>query len=327
MSNLRLTLACGDYDLMRALKEETVRPEAIDLTVVNLTSPERHWRMMRHLEFDACEFSMASYMLAKDVGQARYTAIPIFPHRRMRHSFFLINKEAGVRSPKDLEGKRVGLRTMQNTASLWMRGILQEEYGVDLKSITWVSQDDEDIPFDLPAWTKHERLAKHETLDSALQKGDLACAMYPDLLPSFVDGSGSSVGRLFPNAKAEEMAYFNKTGHFPIMHTVVIRDEVLAANPWVAKSIFKAFEKSKAEAWKSMLDPRKVSLVWMQDLLEEQWATMGRDPWVNGLEPNRGSLEAMHRYGQLCGLVTKPLRDVSEWFVASTLDDTPDLLH
>ncbi|HVA23046.1 MAG TPA: PhnD/SsuA/transferrin family substrate-binding protein [Chloroflexota bacterium] len=327
MPRLRLTLACGDYDLMRALKDEAVKPESIDLTVVNLTSPERHWRMMRHLEFDVCEFSMSSYMLAKDLGQARYTAVPVFPHRRMRHSFFLVNNDAGIRAPKDLEGKRVGLRTMQNTASMWMRGILEEEYGVDLKAIDWISQDDEDITFELPKWMKHERLAKGETLDSALQAGDLACAMYPDLLPSFVDGTASNIGRLFPNAKAEEMAYYKKTGHFPIMHTLVIRDDVLAENPWVAKSLFKAFEKSKAEAWKSMLDPRKVSLVWMQDLLEEQQAAMGRDPWVYGLEPNRKSLEAMHRYGQLCGLVTKPLGDVSEWFVASTLDDTPDLLH
>jgi 4,5-dihydroxyphthalate decarboxylase len=327
MSNLRLTLACGDYDIHRALKEETVKPESIDLTVINLTSPERHWRMMRHDEFDVCEFSMASYMLAKDVGQARYTAIPIFPHRRMRHSFFLINKEVGVRGPKDLEGKRVGVRTMQNTASIWQRGILQDEYGVDLKSITWVSQDDEDIPFEQPSWTKHERLPKGETLDTALQSGYLACALYPDLLPSFVHGTASTVGRLFPNAKAEEMAYYQKTGQFPIMHTVVIKDSVLAENPWVAKSIYKAFEQSKAVAWESMLDPRKVSLVWMQDLLEEQQRLMGRDPWVNGLEPNRKGLEAMHRYGQLCGLVTKPLGDVSEWFCPSTLDVTPQFLH
>jgi len=327
MPRLRLTLACGDYDLMRALKEETVKPEAIDLTVVNLTSPERHWRMMRHLEFDVCEFSMASYMLAKDLGQARYTAVPVFPHRRMRHSFFLINKDSGVKTPKDLEGKRVGLRTMQNTASLWMRGILKEEYGVDLAKITWVSQDEEDIPFELPKWTKHERTPKGETLDSMLAAGTLDCAMYPDLLPSFVHGMSPNLGRLFPNAKAEEMAYWKKTGFFPIMHTLVIRDELLKENPWVAKSIFKAFEKSKAEAWKSMLDPRKVSLVWMQDLLEEQQAVMGPDPWVYGLEPNRKNLEAMHRYGQLCGLVTHPLGDVAEWFVPSTLDETPDLLH
>src|SRR6185312_10836108 len=104
------------------------------------------------------------------------------------------------------------------------RGILQEEYGVELKKVVWVSQDDEDIDFDLPSWTKHERLAKGETLDSALQSGDLACAMYPDLLPSFVSGAASNIGRLFPDAKAEEMAYDQKTGFFPIMHTLVVRD-------------------------------------------------------------------------------------------------------
>jgi 4,5-dihydroxyphthalate decarboxylase len=328
MSKLQLTLACGDYDLMRALKDETVQPESIDLTVVNLTSPERHWRMMRHLEFDVCELSMASYMLAKDLGLAKYTAIPAFPHRRMRHSFFLINADSGVRTPKDLEGKRVGMRTMQNTASIWMRGILQDEYGVDLSAITWVTQDDEDIEFAPPKWMKKlERTPKGATLDSELQAGNLACAMYPDLLPSFVHGTAPNIRRLFADSKAEEMAYFKKTGFFPIMHTVVVRDDVLEKNPWVAKSIFKAFEKSKAEAWKSMLDPRKVSLVWMQDLLEEQHAVMGNDPWEYGLEPNRKTLEAMKRYGELCGLLTNPPKSVADWFCPSTLDDTPDLLH
>jgi 4,5-dihydroxyphthalate decarboxylase len=123
------------------------------------------------------------------------------------------------------------------------------------------------------------------------------------------------------------MAYYRKTGLFSIMHTLVVRDDVLAENPWVARSLFKGFEKAKAEAWRSMLDPRKVSLVWMQDLLEEQQALLGRDPWPYGLEPNRKALEAMQRYGQLCGLVTRPLRDESDWFVPSTLDETPDLLH
>jgi len=111
------------------------------------------------------------------------------------------------------------------------------------------------------------------------------------------------------------------------MHTVVIRDDVLEKYPWVAKSMFKAFDIAKTEMQRSMLDPRKVSLVWMQHLLEEQQAVMGPDPWVYGIEPNRKTLEAMHRYGQLCGLVTTPLRSVDEWFYPSTLDQTPGLLR
>ncbi|MBV9121107.1 MAG: ABC transporter substrate-binding protein [Chloroflexi bacterium] len=327
MPKLQLTLACGDYDLTRPLREETVRPESIELTVVNLTSPERHWRMMRHLEFDVCELSMASYMLARDLGLAEYTAIPVFPHRRMRHSFFLVNSAAGIEAPRDLEGKRVGLRTLQNTASVWMRGILQDEYGVDLQSITWVTQDDEDIEFSPPSWMKLDRTPPGESLDSQLQSGGLDCAMYPDLLPSFVQAAGGTIRRLFPNAKAEEIAYFRRTGFFPIMHTVVIRNGVLDRNPWVAKSMFKAFDRAKAEMWRNMLDPRKVSLVWMQDLLEEQRALMGPDPWAYGLAPNRGALEALARYGQLCGLVRKPPASIEDWFYPSTLDETPDLLH
>ena len=321
MPKLHLTLACGDYDLTRPLREETVKPESIDLTVVNLASAERHWRMLRHLEFDACELSMASYMLAKDLGVARYTAIPAFPHRRMRHSFFLINTDSGVRTPKDLEGRKVGLRTLQNTASMWMRGILQDEYGVDLASITWVSEDEEDVEFTPPSLMKLERPPRGETLDSMLRRGEVACVMFPDLLPSFVSGAAPNIRRLFPNAKSEEMAYYKKTGFFPIMHAVVIRDEVLEKHPWVAKSLFKAFDRAKAEMQRSQLDPRKVSLAWMQDLLEEQQKVMGRDPWVYGIEPNRLALEAMYRYGQLCGLLSKPLTSVDEWFYASTREE------
>src|SRR3972149_982918 len=129
MPNIHLPPAGGDPDLPRPPREETVTPESIELTVINLSSPERHWRMLRHLEFDVCELSMASYMLAKDLGLARYTAIPAFPHRRMRHSFFLINAALGVRTPKDVEGKRGGLRTPQTTPTLWLRGILQDASG------------------------------------------------------------------------------------------------------------------------------------------------------------------------------------------------------
>ncbi len=323
---LHLTLACGDYDLMRALRDEIVRPEGIELTVVNLTSPERHWRMVRHQEFDVCEYSMGSYMLAHDLGQAPFTAIPVFPHRRMRHSFFLINPDAGVTKPKDLEGKRVGLRELQNSAAIWMRGILQDEYGVDLSSITWVVQDEEDVPMQAPSWMKVDYIPRGETLDTQLQRGELACAMYPDLLPTFAKGT-SAIRRLFADPKAEEISYYQRTGLFPIMHTVVIRKDILERYPWVAKSMYKAFDQAKAEMWKNMMDPRKVSLMWFQPALEEQKQIAGPDPWAYGLEVNRKALETMLRYGRQLGLVNRADTSIEEWFCPSTLDATPDLLH
>src|SRR5574341_2309794 len=145
MADVRLTLGCGDYDLLRPLIEGTVKPKGVDLTVLTMSSPERHWRMLRHEEFDVCELSMASYLADRSRGD-RFIAIPVFPHRRFRHSYIFVHAGAGIQGPKDLEGRRVGLRTFQTTAGLWARGILQHEYGVAIDTVEWLTQDEEDVP-------------------------------------------------------------------------------------------------------------------------------------------------------------------------------------
>jgi len=134
MARLQLTLACGDYDLTRPLVDGRVHPEGIELISLTMPSPERHWRMIRNKEFDVCEFSMCQYLVSKSKGES-LMAIPVFPHRRFRHSYIFVNAGAGIKQPKDLEGKKVGLRSSQNTAGLWMRGMLQHYYNVSLKKI------------------------------------------------------------------------------------------------------------------------------------------------------------------------------------------------
>lgn len=325
MARIKLTLACGDYDINAALVDGTVQPEGIDLTVIPLPSPERHWRMGRHMEFDISEFSMGTYLQARRFGTP-FTAIPVFPHRRMRHSFILVNTQAGIRQPQDLNGKRIGLREYQNSAAIWIRGILQDEYGVDLRSITWVAQDVEDHPVELPPWVMLERAPEGDNLDSMLLRGDIAAAMYPELLPTFARGGSDKVGRLFSDSKAEEIAYYRKTGLFPLMHTVVVRDSVLEKYPWVANSMLKAFRESKRRAYRRMEDPRTVSLAWFRDTLEEQRRVMGPDPWPYDLGPsNRKALETMIRYEVEQGLLARPFT-VDELFFESTLDETPQLL-
>ena len=134
-TRLQLTLACGDYDINRGLIDGTVRPEGIDLVPIVLPSPERHWRMLRGQEFDVCELSLASYLVLRDRRALPFIAIPAFPHRRFRHSYIFVRSAAGIEKPKDLESRRVGIRTWQNTALLWVRGILEEHYGVDLTTV------------------------------------------------------------------------------------------------------------------------------------------------------------------------------------------------
>ena len=320
MTKLQLTLACGDYDLTRGLIEGTTPPQGIDLTVLTMPSPERHWRMTKGQEFDVCEFSMASYLASREAGLA-FTAIPAFPHRRFRHSFMVVNAKAGIAQPSDLRGKRVGLRTWQTTAGVWQRGMLQSEYGLPVDQVQWVAQSEEDIPLTLPAGIHLERLPADANLDAMLADGELAAAFYPELLPSLARGD-SRVRRLFPDSKAEEQAYFRKTGIFPIMHTVVIRDEILREHPWVAQNVLQAFEKAKEQAYRRLENPRTVSLAWMRDLLEEQRAVMGPDPWVYGFKPNERHIDTFCEYGHQQGL-TRRRFTAAELFFPGTLTDIP----
>ena len=149
-TRIPLTLACGDYEIIRPLKEGKVQPDGIDLTVLTaMDSTTRHWRFLRGQEFDMAEVSASSYIMARDQGFAA-TAIPVFLHRRFRHGFIFINTTKGIKTPKDLIGKRIGLKQFQATAIVWMRGILEDEYGVPAKSIEWVCELDETIEFTPP---------------------------------------------------------------------------------------------------------------------------------------------------------------------------------
>src|SRR5689334_24365799 len=214
MSRLPLTLGCGAYDLLRPLMDGSVAPAGIDLNVLTMASPERHGRMLRHEEFDVCELSLIAYLVALDQGRT-FRAIPAFPHRRFRHSYMVKRTDAGIERPSDLNGKRVGLDTLQNSAGLWMRGILQDHYGVDLKSIEWWCQEEEDVAFEPASWMKIRRVARGGSIDRMLVDGGLEAAIYPETLPSARAGS-PKVGLLFPDTKAAEIDYYRKSGIFPI---------------------------------------------------------------------------------------------------------------
>ena len=320
---LPLSLACGDYDINRALLDGSVTPQGIQVTALAYSSPERHWRMLRHLEFDICEFSVASYLMAHGRGDFGAVAIPAFPHRRFRHGFIYVNAAAGIREPKDLEGRRVGVRTWQTTAGLWGRGILQDEHGVDLTSIDWFSQDEEDIP--LPAGRadayRLERVPAGQTMTGMLERGELDALIYPEE-PDNVRRGDPRVARLFPDTKAAEIAFFEKTRFFPIMHVVLIRRTILEEHPWVAGNVLTAFRESKRRAFDAMRDPRRISLAWFADALREQERLLGADPWTYSFEPNRTTLETMIRWSHEQGMIERPFAP-EDLFVSATLDEVP----
>jgi len=321
VAKLRLTLACGDYDLTRALLDGKVEPEGIELIALSMPSPERHWRMISNQEFDVCEFSLCQYLASKATG-APLIAIPVFPHRRFRHSYIFVNAQAGIKTPKDLEGKRVGLRSSQNTAGLWIRGMLQHYYKVSLKKIDWISQNAE--PVASKTGYKMAQVAPGDNIDSMLVRGELAAAIYPDVLPSYERGA-KEVKLLFDDPMGEERQYFQDTGFFPIMHTVVIKQAIVEEYPWIAKSLQNAFQKAKAVCYHRMEDPRKVSLAWFRHYWEEQKRLLGPDPWVYGLTENRKSLETMIGYAYEQGLIPRKFK-LEELFLQSATEKTPHYL-
>lgn len=274
--------------------------------------------MLRHEEFDVCELSLVAYLVARDNGKA-YTAIPVFPHRRFRHGYVYKRTGCGIEQPADLNGKRVGLDTLQNSAGLWMRGILADHYGVDLKSIEWWCQEEEDVPFQPAAWMNVKRVPKGKDIDRMLQDGELEAAIYPETLPS-IRARSPKVGLLFPDTKKAEADYYAKSGVFPIMHTVVIRNEILNAHPWAAISTVQAFQKAKELCYQRMRDPRNLALAWARESIEEQQAVLGKDPWPYTLEDNRKALEAVVRYAFDQGMIRKR-PEVEELFFPPSLQE------
>ncbi len=318
MSQLQLSMVCGDYDITRALLDGSVKPDGIDWVPLTLPAPERHWRMMRHEEFDVCEFSFSSYLLARERGK-RYIAIPAWPHRRFRHGYIFFRTNSGIRQASDLNGRRVGLDTLQNTAGLWMRGILQDHYGVNLKTIHWFTDSEEDIPFDPPADLRVERVPPGKDIDSLLLSGELDAALFPEPLPSFKNGT-PNIKRLFENFREEEIRYYQKTGIFPIMHTVVIREEILSKHPWVAMNVLKAFRQSLEFSYARAKNPRRSTLIWTQAFLEEQQAIIGKDPWKFNLRDNLKTIETAVRYAYDTGMIKrKPAPE--ELFFPTTISE------
>ncbi|MBV8536550.1 MAG: ABC transporter substrate-binding protein [Alphaproteobacteria bacterium] len=311
---IALTLACGDYEITRPLIDGVVRAEGIDLTILTeMDSTTRHWRFLRNREFDVAEVSASSYLIARDQGQP-LRAIPVFPHRRFRHGFAFVNTAKGIATPTDLIGRKVGVKSFQVTAILWLRGILEHEYNVPHKSIEWVTEFDEDVEFTPPPGLKLTRVAHAKSLEQMLALGEIDALFDAYLIKPFT-AKDPRVGRLFPDYKREEMAYVRKTGIFPIMHVVGLRQEIAERHPWVATSLFQAFERAKGLAMTRMENPRIAPLAWYRQAWEEQEAILGPDPWAYGLTAqNRKTLETLAGYSHEQGLIQR-LPSLEELFL------------
>lgn len=307
MKKIHLTLATGDYESIRALKEGAVQPDGIDLTVLtDMTSDIRHWRMLRNREFDVAELSMSNYLMAKFIGLP-FLAIPVFLHRRFRHGFIFLNAAKGIFKPSDLIGRKVGLRNFQATANLWIRGILEHEFGLPHRSVNWFKQDEEEVDWTPPVDLKIQRIGPGKSVEKMLVDGEIDALIHPELIQPVLD-KDKRVARLFPNYRELEMEYYKRTGIFPIMHTTAIKQEIVDKYPWVPINLMQAFEASKRAAYKRMENPRIVPLAWFRSFLEEQEEILGYDPWVYGLgDANTKNLETLMQYSQEQGLIGRKM--------------------
>ncbi len=327
MGKIHLTLACWDYDRTRALQDGRVQVEGVDLTFLPLRVEETFWRMLRYQDFDAAELSMGSYLMARDNGSPRLIALPIFPSRAFRHSCIYINTESGIREPKDLAGKRVGVPEYQITMAVWVRGILHHEYGVKPEQMKWFTGGEENpgredkVQTDLPSNIDIRSIAPDQTLSSMLDRGEIDAVISAHMPSPFVRRS-PRVRRLIPNFREVEMDYFRRTQIFPIMHAVALREEFYERHPWVAQSLCKAFTESKRICQESMYEfsALKYMLAWSIAEMEEERDLFGNNPWPYGLGANRHVLDTLIQYSYEQGLIKTRL-DTEGIFAPNTLND------
>jgi 4,5-dihydroxyphthalate decarboxylase len=326
LSKLRLSLGCWNYDRTRGLLEGRIQPDGIDLTYLDMPVEETFFRMLRHQEFDAAEMSLSSYAVSLSRAERPFVAIPVFPSRFFRHSCIYVNADAGIREPKDLIGKRIGNPEYQMTAPVWIRGILQDEYGVPVDSVTYCTGGEEapgrpeKLKLDLPPNIKVQPIGPRDTLSAMLRDGAID-ALYTARMPSSYHAGGGKVKRLFEDYMPVEQAYYRKTGIFPAMHTVAIRRSLYEQYPWIAMSLYKAFVAAQRETYADLYVTAalKTMLPWLTRHVEDARALMGDDFWPYGFAPNRATLATFLRYHHEQGL-SKRLLTPEELFAPETLE-------
>ena len=320
MSNVKLTLAIGDYDHTRDLAMGRVQPDGIDLTVLNGRVEEIFFRFYDRLEWEVSEMSMGMYTSALSRGDTRMIAIPVFPSRVFRHSAIYVRSDGPVSRPEDLEGKTIGLPQWSQTATIYVKGYMSGALGIPLASIKWKQGGvndpgrDERALLALPPGVNLQ-VVRDRSLNDMLLSGDLDALISARPPNAFVEGN-PKVRRLFSDSRSAEEAYFKQTGIFPIMHTVAIRRDAYGANRWIARNLFIALEEAKNRSVARMLDvtASAVPVPWAMDhaaevgrglVFKESKNSAG---WPYGLEANRRTIDAFLQFAFEQGTCHRLLR-------------------
>lgn len=307
MSNLTLSIAMGDYDRTRPIHDGRVKIDGVTPITQLLSPEEMFFRAFRHEAFDVPELSFSSYCVKRSRGDSPYIAIPVFLSRAFRHSSIYIRTDKGINSPADLKGRRIGIAEWQLTANVWVRGIL-EDYGVKPSDIKWVRGGmhtpgrPEKIAVDLPPDIDMSAAPDGATLDQMLRDGDIDGFIGPRSLACFDEGH-PNVGRLFANGIEAASEHFARTGIFPIMHVLGLRQSLADQHPWLPGALLKAFGQAKAMAQTALNDTSatKVTMPFVEDTLTTARKLIGPDIWTYGVPGNEHVLDTFlelhHRQG------------------------------
>ncbi|MBI3328040.1 MAG: ABC transporter substrate-binding protein [Nitrospinae bacterium] len=306
-----LKTAIGTYGHTKGLKDGSVAPPGIQFEHIEVTPIIAAFRRMcRALEFDVSEMAITTYLTAKAYHRP-FTALPVFVVRQFHHSPIVYNVKSGVQSPKDLEGKKVGVRAYTVTTGVWARGILATEYGVDLSKVTWVLNDEEHVSEYQKEYPPNVVYQAGANLAEMVAKGELAAAIGAGRVDS------SDVKPLIPNAREAEAAWYRKTGIYPINHTVVVKDSLLQADPTLAPRLFDAFKEAKAAFLQQLTSGGELSAE--DQALAQRRSLVGDDPLPNGLARNRKALEGVIQFAHDQKILPRKVSP-EEMFASNTLD-------
>ncbi|MXP62675.1 ABC transporter substrate-binding protein [Roseomonas sp. M0104] len=311
---LTLSLACTLSDRTRPVLDGRVRVPGARFIALPGEPEDIFRRALRDKAFEVTELSMGSHIVTTARGDSPYVGVPVFLSRAFRHSAIYARTDRGIRGPADLAGRRIGLPEYQQTAALWVRGMLREHYGVDTTGIAWRTGGLEEkggserVALTLPPHLDVRPIGPEETLNGLLAAGELDAIVAPRP-PSCFTARSAPVDRLYPDYRREEEAYHRATGFFPIMHCLAVRKDVAAAHPWLPLELFRAFSRAKEMSLEelSRVNVLRVSLPWIAAEFEAQAAAMGGDPWPYGFRRNRDEIAAMIRYAAQDGLAAESI--------------------
>lgn len=316
MAKLKLTLALDRYDFLQPLQERKVAADGLEIELVTLSSKNRHDRMYHDRLYDACEFTMAGYIVARSRGIDWMDAIPFFPRRMFGHHYCFIRAGSEFRNPSDLKGRRIGIRTYENTLAVMVKGMFAHDYGLPVEDVTWVCANNELVGVKPPPSIRVEQLEQGGKLEDLLTAGEIDATVEPALPQAWLTGKGT-LARLFPDFQKEEQVYYQRTRLFPIMHPIVIKKEVLDREPWVATSLFNVLTESQRIYAQFLQQPHRLSFAWAASYVEGERAFFGKDPFEQGLRANRHDLQTMIGFCEEQGMLARSLPP-DELFTADT---------